>query len=342
MTSRFDVVARAPGRVNLMGDHTDYTGGFCLPIAIDRRVEVAVRAVPDSSFVTLRSVAEGTTVQIPIDVAEPAAVEPAWGRFVAAVLKGLGIEQGYVGEVRSNLPMRAGLSSSAALEVATALAFGGDRFEPMVVAELCRDAEHEARGVPTGLLDQLAVIFGVAGHALLVDCSTNTFTPTPLPPAEEVEFVVIGSGPRSLAASGYAERVDECHRAEAEIGPLRLAGPVDVAGLGNPTVRRRARHVVSENGRVLAFAAALTAGELADAGRIMDASHRSLSEDFESSTPAVDSICEDLRAVPGVLGARITGGGWGGSVVAMTRPGALGGCRGHTVHAVEGAAVERG
>jgi galactokinase len=201
---------------------------------------------------------------------------------------------------------------------------------------LCRDAEHEARGVPTGLLDQLASILGVAGHALLLDCATNTVTPTPLP--EAARFVVLHHGQRELAATGYAERVEECRRAEREIGPLRTATSADVEAITDPTLRRRARHVVTENARVHAFADAISSDQLELAGEIMNASHHSLRADFESSTPEIDLLCDDLRRQPGVLGARITGGGWGGCVVALTRPGALAG-RGWPVRAVAGASV---
>jgi galactokinase len=332
------IVARAPGRVNLIGDHTDYTGGFCLPIAIDRRVEVEVRP-NDSRMIAMRSDAEATTVEIPIDVVHASTVKPEWGRYVAAVVKRLDLSHGFSGAVRSDVPIGVGLSSSAALEVATALALGADRRDPLALATLCRDAEHEARGIPTGLLDQLASIFGVAGHALLLDCFSNTVTPTSLPPDDEAEFVVIAGSPRDLGNTSYADRVDECRRAEAEIGPLRSAEPADVERIKDPTVRRRARHVVGENARVREFAAALATGRLDVAGRMMDASHRSLRDDYESSTPAIDDLCDELRSEPGVLGVRITGGGWGGCVVALARPGALAG-RGWTVRAVDGASVE--
>ena len=175
---------------------------------------------------------------------------PAWGRYVASVARRVGPSHGFVGTVRSDLPIGAGLSSSAALEVAVALALGADRSDPLALATLCRDAEHEARGVPTGLLDQLASILGVAGHALLLDCATNTATPTPLPPGDEVAIVVFTGAPRQLAATGYAERVAECERIEQQIGPLRSAAPADVERLADPTLRRRARHVVGENARV--------------------------------------------------------------------------------------------
>ena len=332
------VVARAPGRVNLIGDHTDHTGGWCLPIAIDREVEVAGDPEPGGDAVVLTSEATGSAVTVPLGTTDVAGVEPPWGRYVAAVAKRLDLDAGFRGTVRSTVPIGSGLSSSAALEVACALALGAGDRSPLALAQLCRDAEHEARGVPTGLLDQLASIHGVDGHALLIDCGTNDVTPVPFPPADEVAVVVVDSGPRSLAASGYAARVAECAAAEAVIGPLRLAGPGDVDALADPVLRRRARHVVTENQRVHRFVDAVARGALDEAGRLLDESHRSLSEDFESSTPVVDALQAELRALPGVHGVRITGGGWGGCVVALTRPGALG-SRGWVVRPSAGASV---
>jgi galactokinase len=316
-------VARAPGRVNLIGEHTDYTGGLCFPIAIDRWVEVTVHPDPGGDRVRLTSEALGSTVEVPLDGGDVVATEPEWGRYVAGVVKRVRPAHGWTGTVRSTVPIGSGLSSSAALEVATALALGDHDREPLVLAQLCQAAEHEARGVPTGLLDQISSIFGVEDHGLVLDCDSLDVTPVPLPPPDEAEWVVIDSGARSLAATGYATRVAECARAEAEIGPLRQASPDDCDRISDPVLRRRARHVVSENARVRDFAAALQAGDLVEAGRLMDDSHRSLADDYELSTPDVDALRDDLRRRPGVLGVRITGGGWGGCVVALTHPGAV-------------------
>lgn len=330
------VRARAPGRVNLIGDHTDHTGGFCLPIAIDRWVEVEVRPDVAARAVHLTSDADPTPAVVPLDVADPARLEPAWARYVGGVVQQLGVGQGWRGTVRSTVPQGAGLSSSAALEVACALALGASGDDRLALAVLCREAEHAARGVPTGLLDQLASVFGVAGHALLLDCAANTVVPTPLPPPDELEVVVVASGSRSLESSPYAARVAELRRAEAELGPLRACTVGDVEGLADPVLRRRARHVVTENERVHQLVGALAAGDLVDAGRVVEASHASLRDDFECSTPTIDALCENLRARPGVFGARITGGGWGGSVVVLARPGAVAD-RGWVVQAVAGA-----
>jgi len=157
-----------------------------------------------------------------------------------------------------------------------------------------------------------------------MDCDAVTITPVALPPAEEVEWIVVTpSGGRDLAASAYAERVAELAVAKDEIGPLRLADRTAVESIADPIVRSRARHVVSENGRVHAFAAAITAGDLTTAGALMHESHVSLRDDFQSSTSGIDARCVELTGEPGVFGARITGGGWGGGIVVMARPGTL-------------------
>jgi galactokinase len=317
------VIAFAPGRVNLLGDHTDYTGGRCFPIAIDLGIEIRGDRV--GRIVRLTSDAEPSEAAVPLDVldrADPADVEPPWARYVAAVVRRVRPSIGLVGTIRSTLPMGVGLSSSAALEVAVALAAGADPSDPVALARLCQAAEHDARGVPTGILDQLTSICGVDGNGLLLDCHDLTVRPVPLPPDAEWVVVAPPEG-RALERSGYAERVRELAVAEVQIGPLRLADLDAVETIGDARIRRRARHVVTENARVLAFAASLEAGDLVAAGRLMGESHASLSHDYESSTAPIDALCARLARTPGVLGARITGGGWGGSVVALARPGAL-------------------
>jgi galactokinase len=325
------VQAFAPGRVNLIGDHTDTTGGLVLPMAIDLGTTVAVERRGDE--VRLRSTTEEEGAAVPLDVADPAAVSPAWARYVAGVVAEVRPAVGIVGTVATTLPVGAGLSSSAALEVAVALALGfvGSHVE---LARACQRAEHAASGVPSGIMDQLASAAGVAGSALLIDCTTLERTPVALPPRTEV--VVVHSGEaRVLAGSAYAERRAQCEAAEAEIGPLRVAALEAVDAIADPVVRRRARHVVSENERVREAAAALGAGDPAAAGRAMAASHASLRDDFEVSTPALDRLVDELSATPGVFGARLTGAGFGGCAVALARPGAV--RRGWVVRAVDGA-----
>lgn len=334
MTDR--VVAVAPGRVNLIGDHTDTTGGWVLPLAIDRATTITgERGGP---VVALRSATEAEPAVVPLDVADPAAVAPAWARYVAGVVAELRPAEGFVGEVGTTLPVGAGLSSSAALEVAVALALGFDG-STLDLARLGQRAEHRASGVPCGIMDQLASAAGVDGHALLVDCTELTVVPVPVP--DDVEVVVVHSGQeRALAGSPYAERRARCEAAEAVVGPLRSATVDDLDALDDPVTLARARHVVTENARVRAAAAALAAGDVVEVGRLMVDSHASLRDDFEVSTPALDGLVERLLATPGVLGARLTGAGFGGCVVALARPGAV--REGWTVRAAAGASVRVG
>ncbi|MDZ7675928.1 MAG: galactokinase [Acidimicrobiales bacterium] len=315
-----EVTAFAPGRVNLIGDHTDHTDGWCLPMALT--MGVTVRGDRVGGAVALRSDAADGLALVPLDVTEPAELEPAWARYVAGVIAELCPSVGLRGEVTADLPADAGLSSSAALEVAVALALGAADDDPVGLARICQRAEQRASGVPCGILDQLSATSGVAGHALLVDCAELTTTPIPVP--DDLEIVVVHSGEhRTLAGSAYAERRRECEEAQARIGPLRSATPADVAALDDPVLRRRARHVVTENRRVHVAVEAFRAGDVDALGELLDDSHRSLRDDFECSTPRVDAAVERLRTTPGVHGVRMTGGGWGGCVVAVTEPGAL-------------------
>jgi galactokinase len=320
----------APGRVNLIGDHTDYTGGLVLPMAIDRYTEVV--GWREGHRVQLHSADEADTVDLPLDVQHPAAVTPAWGRYVAGVVSELHPEVGFHGSVSTDIPIGAGLSSSAALEVAVALALGhsGDALD---LARTCQRAEQRASGVPCGIMDQLSIAAGVEGHAMLIDCHELTIQPVPVP--DDIEVVVQFIAHRTLVGSPYADRVAECAAAEVEIGPLRHASPADTDSISDPTVRLRARHVAEENQRVREFAAALRAHDLGEAGRLMIESHRSLAQQYHTSTDRMDAAVEALCATPGVHGARMTGGGFGGCVVALAEPGAL--RHGWVVRAVGGA-----
>jgi galactokinase len=328
-------IARAPGRVNLIGDHTDYTGGLVLPMAIDRWTEI--RGEPsDSAHISLTSADEERPVELGLPISEPALVEPAWGRYVAGVAAELGsAARGVRGHVTTTIPVGAGLSSSAALELAAAYALGyqGDARD---LARLCQRAEQRASGVPCGIMDQLAIAAGVEGHALAIDCHTLDIVPVAIP--DGVDVIVQFVAHRTLVGSEYAQRVAACAQAEAAIGPLRTASPADVATLQDPVVRQRARHVVSENERVRMFVAALAARDLVTAGRLMIGSHRSLRDDFATSTPVMDDAVSALAATPGVYGARMTGGGFGGCVVALARAGAV--HDGWIVRAVGGATIE--
>ena len=326
--------ARAPGRVNLIGDHTDYTGGLVLPMAIDRWTTIQLE--PGGAIVELSSAELDEPARVPLDVADASTVSPAWARYVAGVVAELRPAVGGRGTVASTVPVGAGLSSSAALEVALALALEPALAgRPLELAQRAQAAEHRACGVPTGIMDQLASAAGVDGHALLIDCHTLGMRAVPVP--GDVEVVVRFVQHRTLEGSGYARRVAESAAAEQEIGPLRTADPATVEGIDDPVVRARARHVVTENERVRTFAAALAAGDLVAAGRTMVESHASLRDDYEVSTPTMDAAVDALAAQPGVYGARMTGGGFGGCVVALCQPGAV--TDGWVVRAVGGASV---
>lgn len=322
---------RAPGRVNLIGDHTDYTGGLVFPMAVNRWTEIVCRPDPR---VRLTSADEADAVNLPLDIDDPTDVHPAWARYVAGVVSEMRPAVGIRGHVTTTIPIGGGMSSSHALEVAVALALGFDG-SIIELAQLTQRAENRASGVPTGIMDQLSIAAGRAGHALLIDCGALTVTPCPLP--DDIEVVVRFVAHRTLVGSAYADRVAECAAAEAEIGPLRLASAEDAAGVSDPVVRRRALHVVAENQRVRDFAAALQSHDLHEAGRLMVASHESLRDLYETSTPVMNAAVEQLCALPGVWGARMTGGGFGGCVVALTEPGAV--RDGWIVEAVDGAAV---
>ena len=311
-------LARAPGRVNLIGDHTDYTGGLVFPMAIDRWTEIEYTTGGDRVVLVSADEPEPVSFELPV-VVDPATVLPGWGRYVAAVAAELGATTGIRGSVSTDIPVGAGLSSSAALEVAAGLALGHSG-TALDLARVGQRAEHRATGVPCGIMDQLCIAAAVEGHAVLIDCTTFEITPSPVP--DDVEIVIRFIAQRTLEGSEYGERVAQCAAAEAAIGPLRSATLDDTIAIDDPIVRARARHVVTENERVRAFAAALVAGDYRTAGDVMIDGHRSLRDDFATSTPVMDATVEQLRTSRGVFGARMTGGGFGGCVVALCEPGA--------------------
>jgi galactokinase len=316
-----EVVAFAPGRVNLIGDHTDYTGGLVLPMAVQLGTTVRFRPDPAARRIRFVSDSELEPADLPLVVSQPQSVTPGWARYVAGVMAEVGPPAGGKARISTTLPIGSGLSSSAALEVGVALALGfsGSAVE---LAMACQQAEQKASGVPCGVMDQLTSAGGVEGRALLIDCRSLDVEAVALPP--ECEIVAVHSGQaRQLAGSEYAARRRDCERAAALVGHLADASVADVTRLRDPRLRRRARHVVTENQRVRDFAASLHAGDVAAAGEIMRASHASLRDDFEVSTPVLDALVDDVSSRPGVYGARLTGAGFGGCAVALTAPGAL-------------------
>jgi galactokinase len=348
-------VSAAPGRVNLIGEHTDYNDGFCLPMAIDRWCVVGAGppgslqesiGYPNTDYndgfvlpvaldrecvVVARPTADGRvrarSADVPgaVDVAadgsdDPRGVEPPWGRFVAGAVHAVAARGAATGgvdlAVRSTVPIGSGLSSSSALAVASVLALadlGGLVADRVELAQVALDAEVAATGVPGGLMDQLCSLYGRADHALLIDCRALTVEPVPLPPG--IAWLVVHSGmPRVLAGSEYAARRAECEEVAARLGlaSLRDATPEQVAG------EPRARHVVAENARVLAAVDALRRNDLATLGALLRASHASLRDDYNVSTPALDLLVELLEEC-GAAGARLTGAGFGGCVVACVQ-----------------------
>lgn len=331
------VVARAPGRVNLIGDHTDHTGGLVFPMAIDLDTVVEIELGPPWLELVSNDEEEPAVVFFD-DPREPSTIQPPWARYVAGVIQAMQPEEGGRGFVRSELPIGAGLSSSAALEVAVALALG---FQGSTrdLALLCQRAEQMASGVPCGVMDQLASAGGIDGHALLIDCTSLDITPVPMP--SDVDILVVDSGTRrQLSTSFYGVRRAQCEEAEALIGPLRTATLDDVESIATDDLRHRARHVVSENARVRAFAAALIGNDVTEAGRLMVESHVSLRDDFEVSTRILDELVDHLITQPGVRGARLTGAGFGGCVVALVDAGTEIDVPAWKVRASAGASVE--
>jgi len=309
---------RAPGRVNLMGGQVDYHEGWVVSMAIDRDVTVRVSPRSDGR-VAARSHELAGAADIAADGSDdPATVEPAWGRTIGGVVRVLAERGCTIGgadiEIASEVPIGAGLSSSAALEVVVALAFAdiaACALDPDDLAAAAQRAEHVATGVPCGIQDQMASVHGRAGHALFLDCRTLAIEHLPLPASLAV--VVVHSGvPRMLEATPYAQRREESFEVARSLGlrVLRDATYEQVRDLP------RGRHAVNEMARVRAFADALRAGEVDALGPLMLASHASSRDDMGVSIPELDVLVECLVDA-GARGARLTGAGFGGCVVAL-------------------------
>ena len=312
-----------PGRVNLIGDHTDYTGGLVLPMPLDQYTTITGTTTDEPTW-RLRSADEDLPVTIALPVIDPLVIEPRWGRYVAGVLSELHLlgqrVSGFRGTVTTTLPIGAGLSSSAALEIAVARIALGDTSHNLSetdLALLCQRAEHRASGVPCGIMDQLCIASGKPGSATLIDCHALSVTHIVIP--EDLEVIVQFISQRTLLGSEYADRVADCREIEKLVGPLRLATDDDLGQINNPRLHRRARHVVSENQRVRDFAQAIIAKDYGSAGEFMQQSHWSLAKDYETSNEIMDQAVQQLLTDPTVLGARITGGGFGGCIVGLRR-----------------------
>ena len=348
------VAAWAPGRANLIGEHTDYNEGFVLPVAIDRVAALVGHATAEPR-VHLYSVHHQQAASFSLEASALAAEPdselgplPLWAKYVRGVLAELARQDalpptpGLVAAIAGDVPVGGGLSSSAALEVATATfaqALGGVHTSAMTVAQLCQRAEQRSVGVRVGIMDQATSCLGRAGHAILLDCRSLGFTYVPVELPDVALVVYDTRVSHSLASSGYNERRAQCEQAVAllaaaihaqqpdrVITALRDISADDLARYGAAlpdALLRRARHVVGENARVLAAVDALKLGDGAALGALLYASHASLRDDYQVSCAELDAVVEIARTVPGVLGARMMGGGFGGSVLALVRRAAL-------------------
>ena len=321
----------APGRANLIGEHTDYNEGFVMPFALAQRVTVAAAPRDDERWTATSLSHEGTETFGPDDLIPG---RPGWSAYVAGVVWAL--EQaghrvdGADLVLTSDVPVGAGLSSSAALECAVLTALvdlNGLDIPLLERAKIARRAENDFVGAPTGLMDQAASTLSTAGHALFFDCRTHADEPVALDlPAAGLELLDLDTRtPHALVDSEYATRRASCEEAARllAVAALRDVDDLDaaLAQLPDAVMRRRVRHVVTENARVLAAADLLRAGRVDELGPLLDASHASMRDDFEITVPTVDLAVETARA-RGAFGARMTGGGFGGCIIALVPAGA--------------------
>jgi galactokinase len=323
-------VVRAPGRVNLIGEHTDYNDGFVLPLAIDRAVWIALRGRPDRR-VLVHSVDFQVSGEFSID--ELSNQKAGWLEYLKGVawsLEEAGHRlSGWEGVVRGDVPVGAGLSSSAALEMAIARAFHAagaeslDRWdwEPAVMAKLGQRAENRWVGVNCGIMDQLISAAGRQGCAMLIDCRSLQTQPVPFPPGCAVVILDTATR-RGLLDSAYNQRRAQCEAAARFFGVPALRdvdlGLLNARGDGlDESTRRRARHVISENHRTVEAVEAMRLGDLATLGLLMNQSHASLRDDYEVSSEALNAMVESAKAHPACYGARMTGAGFGGCAVAV-------------------------
>lgn len=323
--------AIAPGRVNVIGEHVDYNGGWVLPAALDRCLVMAVAPRDDERVRLATADFEGVLEFDGRDLAPGRATD--WSRYVRGVMAGLTQAghpvPGFDACIASSIPVGGGLSSSAALEAATALAglaLTGATMDRFALAKLCQRAEHDYAGVPCGIMDQAAVLCCEEGHLLLLDCETETFVQTPLPNADWSLLIVNSGVSHELASGEYARRRSACEQAarRLRVPSLRHIEPAALdEALAHPglteEMRRCVRHVVTENQRTMECVDALKRGDFRAAGLLLNASHASLRDDYQVSCEELDFIAATAQAEAAVAGCRMTGGGFGGSCVALVR-----------------------
>jgi galactokinase len=321
--------SRAPARVNLIGEHTDYNEGYAMPCAIDRETVVAAAARDDDVVEVLACDLGGATARFRVGDAADVSGSPQWLRYVQGMVAVL-TEQGHqVGgaqlAIAGNVPQGAGLSSSASLELAVGHAFAalnGWQLAPKAMALAGQRAENVYAGCQCGVLDQMSSALGVAGHALLLDCRSLDVTPMPLPAGTSV-LVIDSKIQRGLVDSEYNLRRQQCEAAAAGLGVKALRDVDDSlwsrrGGELELVVRRRARHIISDSRRCELLGAAMARGDLAEMGHLMRESHWSMRDDFEITVPAIDALAALVQDVVGDAGgARMTGGGFGGCVIAL-------------------------
>jgi galactokinase len=332
-------VAAAPGRVNVIGEHTDYNDGFVLPMAIDRYTVIAAApAAQGRNTIRFRSTqADGTAV---IDLSQPLKPAPkgAWRNYPLGVIAGFSARYakpgGFDALIHSTVPFGGGLSSSAALEVATATlleAVTGEKLDPLDKAMLCHWAEHEYAGMPCGIMDQFVSVMGRQDHLLLLDCRSRMTELVPMTDRSVALLITNTNVKHELTGGGYAKRRAQCEEAARVLGVASLRDATadmleNARGRLDPVVWRRASHVVSEIERTLLAAQAVRASEWPALGRLMYASHASLRDNYEVSCAELDAVVEIAQAIGshgGVMGCRMTGGGFGGCTVALVRAEAL-------------------
>ncbi|MEX2544583.1 MAG: galactokinase [Phycisphaeraceae bacterium] len=325
--------AVAPGRVNLIGEHTDYNDGYVLPMAIERQA-IILASPRDDDTVRVRStnVAGEASFQLTPGITPG---EPAWGNYVRGVVagylqKGIDPGTGFDALVDSTVPTGGGLSSSAALEVSTATlieTMAGKELDGVEKALLCQRSDHDFVGVPAGIMDQFISVFGQAGHALLIDCRTHEHRPVPLDDPDIVVLIANTNVEHELATGEYGKRSDQCQAAARSLGVDSLRDATldqlqDAFEDEDELAYRRARHVITENQRTLAAVEAMTQRDWRALGPLMFASHVSLRDDYEVSCRELDLLvdlaCEHVHGGD-VIGSRMTGGGFGGCTVSLVR-----------------------
>ena len=326
-------IVSAPGRVNLIGEHTDYNDGFVFPMAIERYTVIAA-APGEGSKSTVFSVNKSEAASILTDGSSQPPEQVVWSSYVQGTVQ-YAFEAGFRARpfravINSDVPLGGGLSSSASLEVAAATlieAMTGQQFDPVQKALICQKAEHRYAKMPCGIMDQLIAVMGQAGHAMLLDCRSKQPKMIPMDDPNVSVLIVNSNVKHELTGSEYPDRRRQCEKAakllavpmlrDATLPQLEAARSRFNQEPDGDLCYRRAKHVITENDRTTAMATALTQKDWATCGQLMGASHRSMKEDFEITCKEIDRLAEIAQGTDGVIGSRMTGGGFGGCTVSL-------------------------